>query len=384
MTDKLRVVIPTTDGPSLVRRITPEDPSLRSVICLAGTPTLLPVSAAYDAFVRRPTGVVERDVGHRVFRIDVSAAIDEGDSWQLGLYLAHRLKQADRLAEDDEPAAGIVWASGSVDIDLQVGPVTRLADKVRQSADVFGGDLPVLAVVPAGAERHLPPEVDPLPVSTVGSALEALDLTARRVSRPPRRRIGVRSLVLAGLLAGVGWFVWPDQVAGPSINPESLDPATFRPEAISFDVVEYRSAAGGECEAEGRVVDPAQETPAGICAVGFRAVNGGDQPARMWLYASVQGTFREYASRKRYTELADGFLEIGEAGEAVVHPPEWVRRPVIVRGILVLAATEAPQVDDAMVAIDLMSVGQIDILIDGLRTLGFEVRELRHRIVPAS
>src|SRR3546814_2502033 len=93
-----------SEGPSTVLRVTPEDPSLRSVVCLGRTTTILPISRAYDAFVRAPSGIVERAVGHPAFRVDVSAPIDDGDSWQLGLYLAHRLKVAGRLAEDGAPA----------------------------------------------------------------------------------------------------------------------------------------------------------------------------------------------------------------------------------------------------------------------------------------
>ena len=89
--DRIRVVVATTEGPSTVLRVTAEDPAVRSVVCLGRSATALPISRAYDAFVRAPTGIVERAVGHRAFRLDVSAPIDDGDSWQLGLYLAHRL-----------------------------------------------------------------------------------------------------------------------------------------------------------------------------------------------------------------------------------------------------------------------------------------------------
>ena len=395
MTDLIRVVVATTDGPSVIRRITAEDPSLRSVVCLAGTPKVLPISPAYDAFVRRPTGIVERDVGHPVFRVDVSGPIDEGDSWQLALYLAHRLKQAGRLAEDDAPATGVIWASGSIDTDLGVGPVARIPDKVRRSADLFAGDLPVLAVVATGTEIAVPADVDLMPIDHVAPVLEALNLgplvgqTRDRRARPRTSsgRLGLssalKSLALAGALATIGWVLWPDRP--PPIDPgaAALDPAGFDPGAVAFEVIERRPDGDGACEEDGRVVDPGVESPAGVCAVGFRATNRGGQPARFWAYAAVQGTFREYASRKRYTELAEGFLSAGEAGEATVQPPDWVRRPVIVRGILILAPTESAQVDNALLAIDLMPAGQIDMLIDGLRQLGYEVRDLKHRIVPS-
>jgi hypothetical protein len=56
---------------------------------------------------------------------------------------------------------------------------------------------------------------------------------------------------------------------------------------------------------------------------------------------------------------------------------------VIVRGVLILAGSERPQVDQALIAIDLMPSGEIDALIDGLRVLGLDVRDVYHRVIPA-
>ncbi len=55
----IRLFILTTDGPVEVQRITAEDPSVKSVICLDGRAVSLPISPDYEAFVRTPTGVVE-------------------------------------------------------------------------------------------------------------------------------------------------------------------------------------------------------------------------------------------------------------------------------------------------------------------------------------
>jgi len=400
MSGRLRVVVATTDGPSVVRRITAEDPALRSVICLAGTATALEVSRDYDAFVRRPTGVIERDVGHPVFRADVDRPIDAGRSWELGLYLAHRLKAAGRLAEDDQPADGVVWASGTVDADLNVGAIDRLADKARRSGALFDGDTPVLVVLPAANAAEGAPgpmgATDLLAITRVEEALSHLHL----IDPVPPAGPGwggrwVRGGILAATLAaGIVWLSRP--TPGP-IDPEPLsqagvaasatsetvaaDAAPFDPSDVAFDVLEARAEASG-C-GPGSVVDPAVASEPGVCAVAFRATNHGARPARMWLYAAVQGTFREYASRQRYVELADGILAPGESGEARVHPPDWVRRPVMVRGLLIIAEGERPQVDQAMILIDLLSASDIDLLIDGLRDLGLSVREIYHRVVPA-
>ncbi len=87
----VRVHVGTTEGPAEIQRITDEPPGIRSVVCLDGKAVALPISADYDSFVRRPTGVVERLFGHSAFRMDVGARITDGLSWQLGALVAHSL-----------------------------------------------------------------------------------------------------------------------------------------------------------------------------------------------------------------------------------------------------------------------------------------------------
>ena len=134
---RIRVFIGTTEGPSEVQRITEEDADLRSVVCLDGKAEVLAVSAAYDVFVRQPTGVIERHFGHPVYRVDVSRPIAGGFSWQLGLFVAHALNAVDRLAGEDEGAEGAYWLTGEVDHDLTVRQVEHVRDKLRRSRSLF-------------------------------------------------------------------------------------------------------------------------------------------------------------------------------------------------------------------------------------------------------
>lgn len=403
MSGRLRVVVATTDGPSIVQRITAEDPGLRSVVCLAGTSMDLPISAAYDAFVRRPTGVVERDVGHRVFRVDVDRPIAAGASWQLGLYLAHRLKAVGRLAEDSEPAEGIVWATGSVDVDLNVGPVDRVAEKARRSASVFGAEVPVLVICARGNASELPDRGDRLAVDRVEEALDALGLAG-----PPAVSAGGRWLPTAAFAVGavslalLGTGIWdrwsrPDgRAAEQSIDAAAARPppprpvpvgstVPFDPASVVLEVLEGRPRDGG-CGEEilpDPASDPAESAAQGVCAVAFRATNTGNRPVHMWLYAAVRGAIREYASRRRHAELATGVLVPGEHGSVRVQPPDWVRREVVVRGLLVLSGEARPQVSQALAGIDLMSEDDLDATVAGLRAIGVEVREIVHRVIPA-
>lgn len=398
MTGRVRVVVATTEGPSTVLRVTWEDPALRSVVCLGRTTATLPISRAYDAFVRAPTGVVERAVGHPVFRVDVSAAIDDGDSWQLGLYLAHRLKAEGRLAEDDAPADLIVWATGAVDGDLAVRPVERVADKRRRSEAMFASArTPVLAVLPAGqgdAFGDSAGGVEVLEVATVTPVLERLGLGARGRRRRPLLWAAGAVLAAAAVVLGLETLP-PERVADappvtaaavPAAVPASGATGTrqFDAAAIRLVLLERRTADGAECAAVERLepVAPGAETPPGACGIAVRAVHDGAIEGFVWLLAVAEGGFREYAGNTRSLEIAAGPLAPGEAAEVRVSAPSWVRRPVVFRILLVLADAERPVVSQVLAGVDLMSSADLDRLTGQFLDLGLDVRTFRHRIVP--
>lgn len=157
----VRVYIATTAGPVAIQRITEEDADVNSVICLAGKAVALPISYAYDAFVRNPTGVVQRHFGHNAYRIDVSEKIDEGYSWQLGVFTAHALQRARRLAGPKDAAATVVVATGELDRDLTLHEVDGVAEKIARLeaalATLVDDAARLVIAVPAGTEipwRH--------------------------------------------------------------------------------------------------------------------------------------------------------------------------------------------------------------------------------------
>lgn len=135
---KTRVYIATTEGPSEIQGIIEEDSDLQSVICLDGTASALPVSTGYDAFVRKPTGVVERVTENRVYRMDVSHAITNGNSWQLGAYIAHMLAHSSNLAEKDVQADHVIITTGALRTrDLHVDQVGHVAEKLEAAKSLL-------------------------------------------------------------------------------------------------------------------------------------------------------------------------------------------------------------------------------------------------------
>ena len=116
--------------------ITAEAPDIRSVVCLNDSYQALPISAGYDQFVRRPTGIIEKLLGPSAYRVDVSAPITQGDSWQLGLALAHILKHNDEFV--DHGGGTLIWASGEVDSQLRVNSVDHIAaTKIEASREML-------------------------------------------------------------------------------------------------------------------------------------------------------------------------------------------------------------------------------------------------------
>ena len=107
---KPRYWIATTEGPVEITAISEETPGLPSVICLTDTFQALPISNAYNDFVRSPTGIIEKLTGKKAFRTDISSAITQGSSWHLGMCIAH-LSWVDN---QDNKTLQYVWASGTV------------------------------------------------------------------------------------------------------------------------------------------------------------------------------------------------------------------------------------------------------------------------------
>ncbi len=187
---KVRVYLATTEGPVQVERITRES-ARQSAICLKRTTKVLPASAGYDAFVKPPSGVIEREFGALeagAYRLDVSGNIDDGESWQLGVFVAHALAADERLAGPEEAADAAVWLTGEVDNDLGVSGVAHVTAKLHASRAEFAwlGEqgVPVTVFVPrenrAAAEAAEVPGVRVVAVASTAEVWAELGLGAPR------------------------------------------------------------------------------------------------------------------------------------------------------------------------------------------------------------
>lgn len=129
---KPRYWIATTEGPVEITAISEETPGLPSVICLADTFQALPISNAYNEFVRAPTGIIEKLTGKNSFRTDISSTISQGNSWHLGMCIAH-ISWAENQSNK---TLQYVWASGTINPSLDILPVNHIAEKWETSQEL--------------------------------------------------------------------------------------------------------------------------------------------------------------------------------------------------------------------------------------------------------
>ena len=141
---KLRVLIATTNGPVEVLLLTGEDAAIgRCVACIGGTTETADIAAAYHAFfVVRPTVIESR------FATPATGSMCRGDRCGLELLhvlAAHGLLAAGRLAQENDVADAVLWATGSVrPVDLTVGTVSHVPEKT----------LPTRSIVSSRARRR--------------------------------------------------------------------------------------------------------------------------------------------------------------------------------------------------------------------------------------
>lgn len=87
-----KVYIATTQGLVQIQSITAlADADLASVVSVNNSSNIAGISRAYQHFVQQPQGIINALFGGDAYRLNLSHDINQGDSWQLGVYLAHYL-----------------------------------------------------------------------------------------------------------------------------------------------------------------------------------------------------------------------------------------------------------------------------------------------------
>jgi len=205
---RIAILIATTGGPVLVDRITPE-PAPQSMMCLCRQSEVLPISPDYDDFVRPGSGVIMREFGpyeEGAFRLDVSGPIGTGLSWQLGVFAAHAIFKSDTCELSDLDSADlIVWLSGTVDNDLNVGDVDHMAQKVEASAmvlvDYVAKQTPIIFATGLENAKFLrenqpPGGISVAPIKKTQDLLEILGLVKKKEDKSSNSFWGMAAMVV--------------------------------------------------------------------------------------------------------------------------------------------------------------------------------------------
>jgi len=226
----IAIFVATTGGPAQIERLTPEF-APQSMVCLRRGSDILPISDDYDDFVKRGSGVIEREFGpfdYASFRMDVSESIGAGKSWQLGVFAAHAVTRSDQaeLAGKESIPDVVVWLTGEVDYDLGVVSVGHLAEKIEASRAFFvkwfAAGVPVLVIVPEGnnkSEMMGSALLEGIEVTAVSSATEifeqmelavdTLDLPIKVRQKTPGKTWVILSVVVVLVLAS--WAIGSDR-----------------------------------------------------------------------------------------------------------------------------------------------------------------------------
>jgi hypothetical protein len=190
----------------------------------------LPATKDYDLFVSNagPVGQAFGQFGEQCYRLQVSSAFDDGNSWELACFIAHALDRHGQFASIDRDADEIIMASGRVDLAFDVGDVEHLKRKLDAAGETIEEwrekGVPVKILLPVqdhNADDLAAPEgAEICFCDSVADAmtLAGLPWKAPKISRvsPLVRRIKPKSrrallayslVVVAALVIGVSFFV---------------------------------------------------------------------------------------------------------------------------------------------------------------------------------
>lgn len=208
---RVAVIIPTTDGPAPILKLTRLAQAPRSVLRTQDDYRPLPPSSRYHAFIQPGGPLSERiGLGDGQFELRLGAPVETGRSWELPAALAHWIQSSGHHIDPERPEL-VVWATGALDNDLSVlSQDYHLPTKLERSAALLQSWLdrgvPVLLLLPEEVTRSSPtrdPRITELRVRDLSDAIAAIAGSQPKapdtgpVSSAPRSA-SHRQLLLAG------------------------------------------------------------------------------------------------------------------------------------------------------------------------------------------
>ncbi len=247
------VYIGATGGPVRIERFVAEGTPLSEVFVGRTVEPLVSMATAFDNFMQpgRPPEKLFGLPGNGGWRMDISAPIDSGDSWELAVLIAFGLAREGRLARPGEPADAAIWLTGRVNADLHVGAVGHIVGKLADSRVLLDDmAIPCTCFVPAGAGIGDERVIEVSGATEIAERLD-IDVDAVRSANPRRRRISpsmkvavaTLALMLAGTTVTVGFLEnrSGDSEVAAEPSADSAVPA--------ITITALRPASGASCAA---------------------------------------------------------------------------------------------------------------------------------------
>lgn len=130
---KLHIFVATTQGVVAIQNIHDlNDADINSLVSINGTSTISAISGGYHNFVKKGSGIIQREFGGISYRVNISEQIDQGNSWQLAFYLAHAAHQQGILGNGVvQSGDSVIVATGEVNTsERRVLPVEQVPKKL--------------------------------------------------------------------------------------------------------------------------------------------------------------------------------------------------------------------------------------------------------------
>ena len=235
------VAIATTQGPVFIQEITQEEPGVSPIVCLNGTSKQLAVSTAYGDFVKKGSGLIERDFGSASWRMDLSGAIDAGESWQLGVYMAHLLHQGNRLGNGEiSNGDEVMLVTGAVKYSGEVTPANQIPEKMlAASAQTEAWQNQGASITLLMHPENLAVAVSPSIVIYEQKAISHIhELTGGKIiSRS--RSYAMPTILLIALIVIAGFLVLIPELdkEGLPDEPQKKEPRTIRVTAAKLETL---------------------------------------------------------------------------------------------------------------------------------------------------
>ena len=251
---RVAVIIPTTNGPAPILKLTRLMHAPRSVLRTQDDYRPLSPSSRYHAFIQ-PGGSLAERIGLESgqFELRLGAPVETGRSWELPAALAHWVQSAGHSL-DPETAELVVWATGALDNDLLVlSHDYHLPTKLERSEALLQSwldrGIPVLLLLPGEVTRTASltgPLVTARRVQDLSDAIAAMQFGAPdeepliRTTQSVRRRPVLLAGSAALLLSAVFWFSAGSPPTGIANDLEPIDTAPFAARGTAEEVLSPR------------------------------------------------------------------------------------------------------------------------------------------------